>query len=65
MTLCSPPSRRGLAAVKNEVKFEKRPALTASARSIAPCWQVGTKKRSSVEQRNDNDRSSKRGLFQL
>jgi transposase len=47
VTPCSPPSRRGLAMPEPLARHEPRPALTASARGVAPELQVGTKKRPS------------------
>jgi hypothetical protein len=45
VTPCSPPSRRGLEATEMAGPPQRRPSLTASARSVPPQGQVGTKKR--------------------
>jgi transposase len=46
MTACSPPSRSGLARLKQADGSARRPSLTAPARAVLPIVQVGTKKRS-------------------
>jgi transposase len=45
VTPCSPPSRRGLATAELAAQAQRRPSLTASARSVSERGQVGTKKR--------------------
>jgi transposase len=52
VTPCSPPSSRGLPAHARAATPAPRPALTAAARGVTPQWQVGTKKRPQIEQRN-------------
>jgi hypothetical protein len=46
MTVCSPPSRSGLARSQPAAPSAQRPSLTAPARTVSGERQVGTKKRS-------------------
>jgi hypothetical protein len=58
VTACSPPSRSGLARLKQTEESARRPSLTASARAVPTSVQVGTEKRPKARTKKPAGRGS-------